>query len=404
MVMGRSKSFDLAEVMARMSEVKLLPLEPYVNATHPWKCKCLICGNETIHTWATIQQRRKGNIGCASCNRKRIGRTQALSIEVAQRIAQDRGGKLLSKEYENIDSPLQFECSKGHQFKMRLNHAKLRGQWCPTCNKSGKSEEIARTTFEQLFNKAFPKTRPVWLRNARGYRMEIDGYCHELKMGFEYQGIQHFSKSIFGTNVPMRIQDDIEKAKLCKEHGIYLFILTHEMKYEDFPNEIVKQAKQFGITLPSDFLSKKVDIEEAYIRLDRIDELKKLLEPKNILVLSKKYLGSKEKINLECKVCGNRWKANGNAFFNSRRVAGCDVCSRKNAGLRNSLSLAELVEFASKFGGILLSSTYEGAKADYLWQCSKGHEFKKRFSNMKHRNQFCPICDGVIVRKSTNAK
>lgn len=402
--MGRSKTFNEADVMARMAKAMLQPLEPYVNAHHPWKCKCLICGNETQHSWATIQQRKDGNVGCSKCNRKRIGRSQSLGIESAKQIALDRGGRLLSESYINIDSQLLFQCSKGHEFEMRLNHAKLRGQWCPTCNKSGKSEEIARTTFEQLFNLPFPKTRPTWLKNSRGFRMEIDGYCEELNIGFEYQGIQHFTKDLFGTNVPKRIQDDLLKAKLCAENGVSLFILTYKMKYEDFRSEIAKQAKEFGIPLPEDFFSKNVEIEKAYIRLDRINELVDLLKPKRIIVHSKKYLGSNEKVKLECQVCGNKWEAQGNAFFNSRRVAGCDVCSRRRAGEQNKLSLDELDRFAKSFGGRLLSTIYVGAKSDYLWRCSKGHEFNKRFSNMKHRNQFCPLCDGLIVRKSTKVK
>ena len=55
-----------------------------------------------------------------------------------------------------------------------------RGQWCPTCNKGSKSEELARVAFQHAFHASFPKKRPKWLRNDRGRQMELDGFAEEL--------------------------------------------------------------------------------------------------------------------------------------------------------------------------------------------------------------------------------
>jgi hypothetical protein len=294
---------------------------------------------------------------------------------------------------------MDFECSKGHQFTNRFSHIKSRGQWCPTCNKSSKSEEIARTTFEQLFGPRFPKVRPKWLKNVRGYQMEIDGFCEELSIGFEYQGIQHFSKQIYGGNLDQRVEDDKRKADLCKEHGVFLFILTHEMKYEDFPAEIAKQATHFGIEMPANWKNIQVNIFEAYIRGDRIEELRLILGRKEIEVLSSKYLGSNEYVELRCVKCGNIWKAKGNAFFNSRKTAGCDKCARKHSGLLQKLSLEDLQNFAIANDGEVLSTNYVKRNYWYNWRCKLGHEFEGNFNNMEFREQFCPVCENRQVRK-----
>ena len=37
----------------------------------------------------------------------------------------------------------------------------------------------------------FKKVRPLWLKYINGSNLEIDPFCEELKIGFEYQGLKH---------------------------------------------------------------------------------------------------------------------------------------------------------------------------------------------------------------------
>jgi hypothetical protein len=61
------------------------------------------------------------------------------------------------------------------------------------------NEERCRSIFERLLNQKrdgerfkFKKVRPSWLLNhERGFCLELDGYCKQLKLAFEYDGIQH---------------------------------------------------------------------------------------------------------------------------------------------------------------------------------------------------------------------
>ncbi len=392
---SKNQSLDHSVAEAVMLKANLKPLEPYTSAHIKWKCECLVCGSIVEPRYATVQSK---GAGCTVCRYKKVRDFHAFTLEDVNEVVLQRGGKVISKEYINSESPMDFECSKGHSFTNRFSHIK-RGQWCPTCNKGSKSEEIARTTFEQLFDFPFPKVRPKWLKNVRGYQMEIDGYCKELKIGFEYQGIQHFSKQIFGGDLEKRIGDDVRKADLCKENGVYLFILTHEMKYEDFPSEIAKQASAFGLEMPIGWQDVAINIYEAYIREDRIEELREILGKRLIEVLSPKYLGSNEYVELRCLKCRHTWKARGNAFFNSRQIAGCDKCARRRAGWLNKLSLNDLKDFALQNGGEVISTEYVKRNHWYDWRCKEGHELEGNFNNMVFRKQFCPICEGRIVRK-----
>jgi hypothetical protein len=160
------------------------------------------------------------------------------SLGDLRKVAEARGGKLLSQSFSNVDATYDFECSRGHHFSNRYTLVVSRGQWCPTCNKGSKSEELARVAFQHVFNAPFPKKRPKWLRNDRGRQMELDGFAEELGIAFEYQGIQHFSKSLFGKSVEQRIEDDKRKLKLCGDHQVKLFYLTYQMSHQEFIQEI----------------------------------------------------------------------------------------------------------------------------------------------------------------------
>ena len=49
-------------------------------------------------------------------------------------IAHEREGECLSVEYININTPLEWECSKKHIWKTKGSHI-LGGSWCPVCAK-----------------------------------------------------------------------------------------------------------------------------------------------------------------------------------------------------------------------------------------------------------------------------
>ena len=319
-------------------------------------------------------------------------------------IASKRGGKLLSTEYTNVDDSYDFECSLGHEFSNSFKHVES-GQWCPTCNKSTKSEEIARETFKQIFGVKFKKVRPKWLKNTRGYQMEIDGYSKEIGVGFEYQGIQHFEHfGLYDNDLQRRKLDDRTKAELCAENGVKLVILTYQQEYEDFSESIRDQLITFGLDVSEYDFDSPIDLDKAYIRDDRLLELKALLKPKGIEVLSTKWISVNVKYDLRCLNCGHRWKARGSSFFNSRRVSGCDKCARAKAGERNKLGLEPLQKYADKYGGELVSTAYVRRSHYYEWKCAQGHSFSGNFNNMEFRGQFCPECEDRQTRKTMTEK
>jgi hypothetical protein len=73
--------------------------------------------------------------------------------------------------------------------------------------------------------------RPDWLRNPKtGRRLEIDRYYPEIRVGIEYNGVQH-GRPILGLQrdhaafMEQQIRDAF-KTQTCKERGIELIAIT----------------------------------------------------------------------------------------------------------------------------------------------------------------------------------
>lgn len=57
-----------------------------------------------------------------------------LGMKEMHRLAKEKKGKCLSKEYMNVKIKLLWECNKGHQFQSTPDNVK-QGKWCLKCKK-----------------------------------------------------------------------------------------------------------------------------------------------------------------------------------------------------------------------------------------------------------------------------
>ena len=81
------------------------------------------------HRWKAKAINIRQGYWCIDCAGKVKG-----TIEEMRELAKSRNGKCLSTEYINSETKLLWECSEGHQFKMRPYHVK-NGSWCSKCVK-----------------------------------------------------------------------------------------------------------------------------------------------------------------------------------------------------------------------------------------------------------------------------
>jgi hypothetical protein len=156
---------------------------------------------------------------------------------------------------KKVNKYMHLKCNKNHEFLIAtstlLNYKSRNKYPCVICsNKFNKKEEECRNIFEELTGFKFFKLRPEWLVNhITGKRLELDGYCEELKLAFEYDTPEHFCKEVYtqthgiisNTESSISIRDSIKDVR-CKEVGVYLIRINNSI--EDIKKYVSKQLKE----------------------------------------------------------------------------------------------------------------------------------------------------------------
>jgi len=344
-----------------------------------WKCK-------EGHIWETIPNDIRQGKWCGICS----GNVK-LNLSEMKQIAKSRGGKCLSKTYTNSKTKLVWECKKGHHWDSRPGDIK-RGQWCPVCN-TKMSESICRKFFETIFSSKFRKIRPQWLMGDHGVPLELDGYCSDLKLAFEYQGRQHYEYIPLYhkyRSLSELKKMDSRKRKICKERKITLIEIPYTVKYEVMGDYIIRKCLERKIAVPK--ITTKVDHKLFDIYSDEyLEKMQEIAKSREGKCLSKQYLGSKIKMKWVCKL-GHRWEANPDDV---QRSTWCPKCAILNSGSTLRATIEEMQKLAKTKKGKCLSKKYGNAHTLLKWQCHKGHEWETSPSNIKN-GTWCPRCSSAI--------
>ena len=346
----------------------------YLNARTKLKWKC-----SEGHIWkSTADGIKNKDTWCPKC----MG-VEILTIEEMRSIAKKRRGKCLSTKYKNSSTKLKWQCSEGHQWYAIPNAIK-KGHWCPKCHYFH-SEELCRTTFEQIFKKKFLKIRPKWLISSSGYPMELDGYNKHYNLAFEYQGEQHFKLSRWNRKkdyLTKRIKDDKIKIKLCRKNNVTLLIINYKDDLTKLPSILKKKLKLVGFKTKNINFDKEIDFDKIYHHKYKINLMKKIAKTKQGHCLSKKYINNHSKLKWQCSE-GHIWYSTPGNIKSGKWCPNC-------AG-NIPLSIKEMKIIAKDKGGKCLSKRYINNHSKLKWQCFKGHVWKSTAHMVKIKT-WCPSC------------
>jgi len=203
--------------------------EKYNNNHEKMKWKC-----SKGHLWnASFGNIKNNKTWCVECSYNK----KKLTIEECRLFAKNKGGECLSEKYNNCYTKMKWQCGDKHIWDAIFTHLKNNKKWCPTCSKS-RSEKLTRSIIEELTGLFFPSIRPDFLKNSETNKnLELDGYCDDLKLAFEYQGQQHYEYNKHFHKTPEdfvnRQKLDRLKLKLCKDHEISVILIPYTLNYQN---------------------------------------------------------------------------------------------------------------------------------------------------------------------------
>ena len=180
--------------------------------------KCL-CPNK--HEWETSLDNLLHGYGCPKCA------GQVITYEEVKESFEKEGLTLLSKEYKNAKTKLEYVCPKGHKHSMTWNDF-ISGNRCPKCNMS-KGEKAIENYLIKNAIKYIAQYRFEDCRNL--LPLPFDFYIPSLNTCIEYDGIQHFEvRKHFHENeesLKERQRLDNIKTQYCLDNDIKLIRISY---------------------------------------------------------------------------------------------------------------------------------------------------------------------------------
>jgi len=275
---------------------------------------------------------------------------------------------------------------QGHPPFNRTIYQLERGLWCRECESSGQNEAYVRYIFEQLTGAEFLKQRPPWLIFKSKRRLELDGYCPELRIAFEHQGLQHYQYVPFfhrgrKSFEQQRLYDQFKVDK-CREQGVTLVITDDRWSLAELEAHI---RATFSAERP-DIPLKKQQINFDGLQIGRSKERKKYLENAKMVArenngkcLSNIYYNNSEPLRFKCHVLDhNPWSSSYSSIVNQKTW--CPDCKLLTIGAKNMLSDTEIEERCRVMG-----VTFEGV-LEYYEREDTTHIYKIQYPQCGHHD------------------
>ena len=340
------------------------------------------------------------------CSKGHIWESRICNVLLEDRLARpSKGCPQCASEMKNTASEEKAEKSlmEGHEILSHFNKTGITGiterhfsikcpsnhtynkpsrgisEGCPECNKvTFVGQERTRLIFETQFKQSFPSIRPDWLKSEKsGRNLELDGFCEELKIAFEYQGRQHFSNDTqFGGDYAFQSVRDKLKAQLCAEHGIKLVTITQPRNYsaDKFFNSVVSDCEKQGISITvtdSDCEFHKINDSNTLVK--KYNDFKEFVESKDYKLNSTSLSTMKDVLNFEC-TDGHKFKMTPENFKITysrpqyEKVA-CAVCNDKinSHNISSLISIDTCKELAKQLGYKIESTVYENINTPLIY-------------------------------------
>jgi len=308
----RVKFESIVELVQKKGGRVISPMEDYKNNKTKIKYEC-----EKGHIFEAHFNFVQQGGWCRTC------RVKVVTIEDLRQLAQKFGGELISEKYKGVMQKHDWKCSSDHVFQKTPNAVK-RGEWCTFCGDKI-SERLCRATFEALFHKPFPTLRPKWLTSGKG-RLELDGYNEELRIAFEYQGMQHYQQCYFSKtkdDLKKRQEADKRKKELCRLNNILLLEIPCKIPTLRIESYIKMLCIDNHLIDENHIDYHEPILKRAFSQTD-LKRMQRLASLKGGRCISPAYVHAHHPLEWECEN-GHRWQAKPNSI---QQGGWCPECPR----------------------------------------------------------------------------
>lgn len=174
--MGKKLTYDFVKAKFEEEGYTLIS-DSYVNSTAKLQCRCNK-GHDCFITWNDFQQGSR----CFECNG-----TPKHTYEFIKNAFESKGYSLLTKVYVNANTKLEYVCSNGHTHSMSYNKFSL-GVECPFCQGTVKySYEQVKDSFSKRGCKLL-STDYVNSMTKLDYECS-NGHCHSITFAHFLNGV-----------------------------------------------------------------------------------------------------------------------------------------------------------------------------------------------------------------------
>ena len=190
---------------AVMLEADLEPLDPYIGANDPWRCRCLKCGREVTSKLGSVQYQ---GVSCAYCSGRRV------EPEEAATLMRQRGIEPL-EPYPGSNNPWLCRCMTcGREVTPTYSSVAGGNGPCAYCagQKVDVAEAIAFLAFEGLeVLEPYPGTNKPWLCRCAACGNSVRPRLTDVRNG--HQGCGYCSSASFlGTPAHLYLIAHVELA------------------------------------------------------------------------------------------------------------------------------------------------------------------------------------------------
>jgi hypothetical protein len=237
---------EIAKYWNKSKNKKLTPLDvtPFSGRKVWWKCPI---GDD--HEWQATVANMVNGTTCPVCMGRKITTKNNLKVLFPNLMKEwDFDKNILDP---NLISPGSKEkawwvCSRDHEHNWfsTIKDRTSKNSGCPFCSIKLNVSEIKMLDFIKELLPSYEiiyRYKPKWLK-----RLELDVYIPKLKLGFEYQGIQHFKPiDFFGGKETFleQVKRDKIKKQLCHDNKVELIEIYYD---EELSLSLIKNKIKYS--------------------------------------------------------------------------------------------------------------------------------------------------------------